>query len=165
MGMPLPDLLAEVEARLERMGFELVEGGWVGSPRRPIFRIRMDLPDSVPGKGGVNIDQCAAVSRELEPWLDAHPEVPERYVLEVSSPGVERPLTREADFHRFAGERVAVKGDGPLAGRARRLEGVLLGLEEGEAGSRRIRLKLDNGDEVTIPREEISRAHLVYSWD
>lgn len=90
--------------------------------------------------------------------------LPERYVLEVSSPGVERPLVRARDFERFAGEEVAVKGDGPLLeGRARRLEGVLLGLASGEAGER-IRLRLPDGDEVEIPRESVTGAHLVYRW-
>jgi len=165
MGMPLPDLLAEVEARLERMGFELVEGGWVGSPRRPIFRIRMDLPDSVPGKGGVNIDQCAAVSRELEPWLDAHPEVPERYVLEVSSPGVERPLTRPRDWERFKGNPVRIKGTDLPGGRGNRLEGELLGLEDEEVAGAVVALRLDDGLEIRIPLDRIQKAHLIYRWD
>ena len=72
MAIPLPDLLDELEARLQGMGFEVVEAAWVGSLRRPILRIKMDLPDSVPGHGGVTVDHCARVSRELEPWLDDH---------------------------------------------------------------------------------------------
>jgi ribosome maturation factor RimP len=165
MAIPLPDLVAEVEDRLERMGFELVEAGWVGSPRRPILRIRMDLPDSLPGEGGVSIDQCAEVSRELEPWLDAHPEVPERYVLEVSSPGVERPLTRPRDWERFKGNPALVKGRDFPGDLGNRLEGEILGLEEEEGGRTAALLLLDNGETVRIPLERIQKAHLIYRWD
>lgn len=165
MGKEVPEIHRELEARVADLGFDLVEVEWAGSTRRPIVRLRVDRPDVVPGSGGITVDECATVSRRLEEWLDGHPSMPEKYVLEVSSPGVDRPLTRERDFERFAGERVAVKGSGTLAGRARRLEGELLGVGEGEKGSREVRLRLDNGDEVGIPMEEISGAHLVFSWD
>ena len=165
VAIPLPDLVGEVEARLERMGFELVEAAWVGSAGRPILRIRMDLPDSVPGKGGVSVEQCARASRDLQPWLDAHPEVPERYVLEVSSPGVERPLTRSRDWERFKGNPVLVKGKGFPGGRGDRLQGDLLGLEEDEGGKAVVALLLEDGEQVRIPLDRIQKAHLVYRWD
>ena len=165
MAIPLPDLVAEVDIRLERMGYELVEAGWVGSPRRPILWVKMDRPDSVPGEGGVSIDQCAEVSRELEPWLDAHPEVPERYVLEVSSPGVERPITRKRDWERFKGNPALVKGRDLPGDRGNRLEGEILGLEEAEAETAAVLLLLDDGETVRIPLERIQKAHLIYRWD
>jgi len=165
VAIPLPDLVDEVEARLERLGFELVEAQWVGSAGRPILRIRMDLPDSVPGERSVSVDQCAVVSRELEPWLDAHPEVPEWYVLEVSSPGVERPLTRPNDWKRFKGSTVMVKGRDFPGGKGNRLEGDLLGLEEDEGGEALVALLLENGERVRIPLDRIQKAHLIYRWD
>jgi ribosome maturation factor RimP len=165
VAIPLPDLVREIDVRLERMGFELVDAVWAGSPRRPILRIRMDLPDSVPGKGGVSVAQCAEVSRALEPWLDEHPGIPERYVLEISSPGVERPLTRERDWTRFRGQIVRVKGKDLPAGGGRRLEGELLGLEEGERGEMEISILLANGERIRIPRDRIEEAHLVYRWN
>lgn len=165
MAIPLPDVVDEVEARLDRMGYELVEARWVGSPRRPILRIRMDLPDSVPGVRGVTVDQCAEVSRELEPWLDALPEVPERYVLEVSSPGVERPLTKPGDWDRFKGNPVLVKGEDFPGEKGNRLEGDLLGLEEGEGGEALVALLLEDGERVLIPLDRIRKAHLVFRWD
>jgi ribosome maturation factor RimP len=164
MAIPLPDLVGQLDLRLERMGFELVEAAWVGSPRRPILRVKMDLPDAVPGKGGVSIDQCAAVSRALEPWLDEHPEIPERYVLEVSSPGVDRPLTRVRDWERFRGHRAVVKGKDLRGVHAGRVEGEILGVESGEEGDPRIALRLPSGERVLIPWEGIERAHLVYEW-
>lgn len=164
MGKVIPEVQRELDAKVAELGFDLVEVEWAGSSRRPIIRLRVDRPDAVPGETGITVDQCAAVSRGLEPWLDEHPAVPEKYVIEVSSPGVDRPLTRIRDFQRFAGERVAVKGGAVLAGRARRLEGELLGLTE-EGGAETIRLRLDNGDEVEVDRSELTGAHIVYRWD
>ena len=165
MAVPLPDVVAEVEARLERQGFELVEARWVGSKKRPILRVRMDLPDSIPGEGGVTVDQCAEMSRELEPWLDAHPDVPDWYVLEVSSPGVERPLVRPRDWRRFKGNAALVKGRDLPGGRGNRLEGEILGLEEKDGGEAVVALLLEDGEEVRIPLDRIDTAHLVFRWD
>ena len=67
------------------------------------------------------------------------------------------------DFERFRGKRVAVKGPAPLVGRATRLEGELLGLAGG-TGEERVRLRLPGGDEVEIPRSQITGAHLVFEW-
>lgn len=161
MATPVAEVTEQLDDRVAALGFELVELEWAGSSRRPIIRIRVDRRE---GEGAITVDECAVVSRGLEPWLDELEALPERYVLEVSSPGVERPLVRPRDFRRFAGQEVAVKGDGPLLeGRARRLEGVLLGLASDEAGER-IRLRLPDGEEVEIPRESVKGAHLVYRW-
>lgn len=151
----------ELAARIEALGFELVELERGGSRTRPVLRIRMDRPDAEPGQG-VTLDDCAAVSRALEPMLDARENLGEKYVLEVSSPGVERPLVRPRDFERFAGHEVALIGQAPLAGRGRRLEGELLGYaaDDGEA----VRLRLGDGDVVDIPRDEVARAHLIFRW-
>lgn len=157
-----PEIEHELETRITNLGFELVDVRWGGSSRRPSLRVRIDRPGSSPGHG-VTVDDCATVSRALEPWLDAREDLPERYVLEVSSPGVDRPLVRDRDYERFRGERVAVKGHDVLAGRARRLEGELLGLEEKD-GDAAVRLRLPDGDEVSIPRAEIAGANLVFTW-
>lgn len=161
-------LEAALEARIDELGFELVRLERAGSRARPILRLAIDRPDSVPGETGVSLDDCTRVSRALEPWLDSLEGLSSSYVLEVSSPGVERPLVRARDFERFAGREVAVQGKATLAGRARRLEGVLLGLkhteEDGEGGERVV-LRLPDGDEVEIPRAEITDAHLIYRWD
>ena len=161
MARPLPEVAGALETRVEELGYELVDLEWAGSSGRPLIRIRIDRPDA--GPGGVTVDDCARVSRALEPWLDELERLPERYVLEVSSPGVDRPLRRARDFERFAGKKVAVKGPTPLAGRATRLEGELLGLVQAE-GEERVRLRLPGGDVVEIPRGEITGAHLVFEW-
>ncbi|HEX6940155.1 MAG TPA: ribosome maturation factor RimP [Longimicrobiales bacterium] len=161
--MAANELEQELESRIEALGYEFVELERTGSRTRPILRIRIDRPDAAPGKG-VTLEDCARVTRELEPYLDARPELGGRYVLEVSSPGVERPLVRPRDFERFAGREVALRGRVPLAGRDRRLQGELLGLSGG-AGRERIRLRLEDGEVVEVPREEVARAHLVFRWE
>lgn len=152
-----------LEERTEALGFELVELERTGAKNRPVLRLRVDRPDSEPGKG-VGLEDCARISRALEEYLDALPTMPGNYVLEVSSPGVERPLVRRRDFERFAGHEVLLKGYAPLAGRDRRLQGELLGLVVGP-DSERVRLRLGDGEEVEVPREEIARANLVFRWN
>jgi ribosome maturation factor RimP len=158
----IPEIERELEGRVRALGFQLVDVRWGGSTRRPSLRVRIDLTDSRPGEG-VTVADCAGVSRSLEPWLDGREDLPERYVLEVSSPGVDRPLVRDGDYERFRGERVAVKGHDILAGRARRLEGELLGLDGSERESV-VRLRLPDGNEVRIPRADIAGANLVFTW-
>ena len=159
----VPEIDRELESRVADQGFELVDVRWAGSKNRPILRVRIDRPDSDMGRG-VTVDECAVVSRVLEGWLDTHDGVPDRYVLEVSSPGVDRPLVRDRDFQRFRGQQVALKGHDVLAGRARRLEGELLGLDSGEGEAGAVRLRLPDGDEVSVPRSSIAGANLVFTW-
>jgi ribosome maturation factor RimP len=157
------DVLARELGRLvQDLGFELVELESAGSPTRPVIRLRVDWPDSAPGHG-VTIDDCAHVSRAAESLLDERLETGGRYVIEVSSPGVERPLVRPRDFERFAGREVVLKGHGTLLNRARRLQGELLGMVE-RGGEECIRLRLSEGEEVEVPRREVARAHLVFRW-
>jgi ribosome maturation factor RimP len=155
------DAIAElIGRRVEAMGFELVELERAGNAKRPILRVYLDRPDSRPGEPGVSLEDCTAVSRALEPELDAREDLSEHYVLEVSSPGVDRPLTRPRDYERFAGEVVALRGKAALAGRAKRLQGTLLGLRGDRAA-----VRLAEGDEVEIPLGEIDRANLVFQWE
>jgi ribosome maturation factor RimP len=156
-------LTAEIERRIDDLGFELVELERVGSKARPILRAYIDRPDSRPGEPGVSLDDCARVSRALEPFLDEREDLSPRYVLEVSSPGVERPLVRRRDWERFAGSEVRLKGKAPLAGRDRRLEGVLVGIS-GAEGEERVRLRLPDGEEVEVALAEVSGANLVFRW-
>jgi ribosome maturation factor RimP len=104
------------------------------------------------------------VSRELEAYLDTREGLSERYTLEVSSPGVERPLVRRRDFERFSGQPVALRGRTSLAERGRRLEGELLGVIDRE-GAELVQVRLKNGEEVEVPRVDIERAHLVFTWE
>jgi ribosome maturation factor RimP len=155
-------LVGIIDARVEALGYEVVELERAGSRHRPILRLRIDRPAGNEATG-ITHEDCRAVSRDLEELLDARADlIAPTYVIEVSSPGVERPLVRAADFERFAGRPVVLQGSAPLAGRARRLEGELLGLG-GEAEDS-VRMRLENGEEIEVPRAEITRAQLAFHW-
>lgn len=157
------EITTEIEARVEDLGYELVEIRWGGSSSRPMLKLRVDKQNSE-HVGGVTVDECAAVSRALEPYLDEREDLSDRYVLEVSSPGVDRPLVRPRDFSRFRGEQVAVKGKEALLGRSTRLEGELLGLVGEGTADEAVHLRLQDGEEVRVPRSEIRKTHLVFTW-
>lgn len=166
MARPIPEVESDLERRVRGLDYDLVDVEWAGSDRRPILRIRIDHLDlDLAESRGVTVDECAEVSQALEPWLDEMEEVPAQYTLEVSSPGVDRPLNRARDFMRFIGREIAVKGPEVLAGRATYLEGELIGLEEEPEGPGSVLLRLPGGDEVRIPRDEISGAHLIFRWE
>ncbi len=108
-------------------------------------------------QGGVNIDDCAAVSRHLSAWLDVENPIPGHYRLEVSSPGVDRPLKKAADFQRFVGEqahielRAAVDGRKHLRGALLAMDGNMVVIREPD-GERRIALA------------DIAKAKLIPQW-
>jgi ribosome maturation factor RimP len=154
-------LREEIEEEVERLGYELVDLERAGSRARPILRLRIDRVTEV--DGGVTVEDCKVVSRALETRLDERSDLSPRYVLEVSSPGVERPLVRRRDFERFAGREIAVHSKQELLPGARRVEGELLGIEEVD-GVERIRLRTARGEELSLPREQATRVHLVFRW-
>ena len=160
MGPTRPNIRREAERRLLDLGIDLVSMDWAGSRSRPVVRFRIER--SPMGDPPVTVDDCARVSRALESWLDEHEEIPERYVLEVSSPGVERPLSRLKDWERFTGESVAVVGHGVLAERSSRLEAKLLGLDLEPEPT--VRLRLGDGADVDVLLEDIKGAHLLFNW-
>lgn len=129
-------ILREVESLLEPGEIELVDVETAGSRRGLIVRVLVDRP------GGITLDDCARLSRALGDQFEAKELIRGRYVLEVSSPGIDRPLRRPEDYERFSGESVEVltyekidgrhKHMGTLSGLDPRKEAVLLELEEGE---------------------------------
>lgn len=139
---------------VEDEGFDLVAVELLGRPGRWILRITIDRPAGPSDPhGGVTIDDCSRVSRMLSAVLDAEDPVPGAYKLEVSSPGMERPIQRLEDFHRFSGFRVRIRrssGDG-----RKRLKGRLLGVKDGRVG-----VATSDGESWLGP-EEIERAHLL----
>lgn len=131
------------------MGYELVGVQWHGrGGTSGLVRIYIDHPD------GIRLDDCSAVSRQLGALLDVEDPVPGRYDLEVSSPGLDRPLLTLAHFERFVGHKARLKLTEKLQDR-RRLEGVLAGVQ-GEV------ILLDVGGEgYAIPFRIIDTANLV----
>jgi ribosome maturation factor RimP len=104
----LSDTLVEAfRTRLEALGFDLADLRIGGTPNRPLVQVRIDCPPRA-----VTVDDCATASRGLEAWLDAGGPLGNRYVLEVSSPGIERPVRWHRHWLRFVGRDVNVRVPG-----------------------------------------------------
>lgn len=144
-----------VRAELDVLGYDLVELRRGGTGRRPVVDVRIDRRDG----GNVSIDDCAHVSRALEPRLDASGLVGPQYVLEVSSPGVERPLRSAADWRRFAGRPASVVSTA-LGGRA---EVEVMGTEVKD-GIERAVMRDARGTELRIALGDVKEARLVFRW-
>jgi ribosome maturation factor RimP len=112
-------LRAMLAPGVEALGFELVDVELAGSPQHPTVRVYIDSPR------GVTVDDCADVSHQLSAILDVEDPIPGSYTLEVSSPGLDRPLVRPEDFRRFRGETVRLRTLVPLEGR-RNFKGVIV---------------------------------------
>jgi ribosome maturation factor RimP len=136
------DLRTLIEPTLAGMGYEMVALERVG---RGLLRLYIDKPE------GINLDDCVRVSNQLTRLFMVENVDYDR--LEVSSPGLDRPLVKEADFLRFAGERANVRLHSPLEGR-KRFTGVLRGLTDGV-----LQLEMD-GVMVAIPLAEVDSARL-----
>ena len=137
---------------------ELVDLELAGTRGRPIVRAYVDT------EGGVTLDACARLSRRIEAALEEAGAVPETYVLEVSSPGIERPLTRRSHFERFAGKDVDVRLHAKKGGRKRFL-GVLETIEDRPDGGWAIVVRdADGEDRWTFESHEIARARLHVKW-
>ena len=113
-------LLGLVKQEVEARGFELVDFRQAGSPGRPVLQIRADRPTSEPG-AGITTDECATLSRALERRLEDAGAVGTTYVLEVSSPGIERPVRFIEHWRSLVGRRVRVRAEGSRGGRRRSL--------------------------------------------
>lgn len=145
---------------LEPLGLELFELRLGGTKGRPVLDVRIDRIDGEK----VTVDDCARASRAIEARLDAASFAGARYVLEVSSPGVERPLRNAADFRRFAGREAVVTNDavegGPDAGsREVRITGV-----EGGDGEEIIVAEDGSGKSLRIPMRAVRKARLAFNW-
>jgi ribosome maturation factor RimP len=144
---------AEVEQliapALEAMGYDIVRVQLSGGDS-----LRLQIMAERRSDGSMNVDDCAEVSRAVAAILDVEDPIDSAYTLEVSSPGIDRPLTRLADFDRFAGFEARIETGQPVEGR-RRFRGRLLG-SRGE----NIALVCDD-DEITLPFAELQKAKLV----
>ena len=148
-----PELLEVIEPIVTDHGLEIVDADLVGGGGRRRLRVVVDTPQ---GDGLVTVGDCAAVSREIGHALDIADLVSGAYVLEVSSPGVDRVLGREKDFERCVGRRIAIETRAPMDGR-RNFRGELLAFEGGE-----VRVQTESGS-VEIPFEAVARAHAIYA--
>ena len=139
---------ALVRPILEEEGLELVEVEFKRGAKRSFLRLFIDKP------GGVTIDDCSVVSTQLGDLLDVEDLIPNRYILEVSSPGADRPLKRPEDYERFLGRLVKVTVRNPAEGK-KHLLGRLVAFSRGK-----VTLDVPSEGSVTISLDEIERARL-----
>lgn len=145
------DLLRRIEdivaPTIVGMGFELVR---VHLSRGGTLQVMIEPADGRP----MDVEDCANVSRALSAVLDVEDPITSAYTLEVSSPGIDRPLTRAKDYVRWTGHMARLETTEPVEGR-RRFKGTLLGLEDGI-----VKLRLEGGEETGVPLSAVSRAKL-----
>jgi ribosome maturation factor RimP len=139
-----------IEPVVAAMGYALVRVT-VSGGNSPVLQVMVERAD----ERSMTVEDCAEISRAVSAVLDVEDPIAGAYRLEVSSPGIDRPLVKPADFERFAGEVAKVETIAPVDGR-KRFQGKLLGISGGA-----VRLKLDEGAEVALPLDTVRRAKLV----
>jgi len=151
MRVTVDGLRSVLEPGIRALGFELVDIEYTTAGGRNVLRIYIDHPE------GITVDNCATVSRQVSAVLDVEDPIPEQYVLEVSSPGIDRPLVKREDFERYAGETVKVRMSEAVSGR-KNFKGTLVGVE-GNA----VLVDVDK-ERYSLPMARIERARLVPRW-
>ncbi len=137
-----------IEAPSQALGFDIVRVRYM-TGGRPTLQIMAERPD-----GSMNVEDCTQLSRTLSAVLDVEDPIRGEYDLEISSPGIDRPLVRERDFERYAGFEAKVELATPQEGQ-RRFRGLLQGLDEGL-----VVLQTDQGT-AYLPFDDIDNAKLV----
>lgn len=143
-----PRLRQLLEPAVTLMGCELVAIEYFPQGGGSTLRIYIDR------EGGITVDDCERVSRQVSAVLDVEDPISGHYMLEVSSPGLDRPLTSARDFERFSGHEVKLRTDIPVDGQ-RNFKGLLQGVRDGQ-----VVLDVD-GREVALPLGRIEKARLV----
>jgi len=141
-------LLRLLEPVIEALGYELVELEFHPQGRGGLLRIYLDR------EGGIGVDDCERASRQVSSVLDVEDPIPGTYTLEVSSPGLDRPLRKAEDYARFAGQRAKLELLLPRDGR-RRFSGTLRGIEGSE-----VQIEVD-GVIYRLPLADIGKARLI----
>ncbi len=132
------------------MGYELVRITILGR-ERPTVQIMADRADGAQ----INVEDCETISHQVSAMIDVEDPIPGAWNLEVSSAGIDRPLTRAKDWNRFAGHLARAETQFPVGGR-KRFSGIVLGADDEIA-----RMRLDDGTEVELKLAELRRAKLV----
>jgi ribosome maturation factor RimP len=152
----LSDSLVEAfRTRVDALGFDLADLRIGGTPNRPLVQVRIDVVEDGRDRG-VTVEDCAAVSRALQQWLDREGPFGPRYVLEVSSPGMDRPLRWHRHWARFVGQDVHARLPGKGRVRAR-----IVAVPDADT----VVLDPEGGDRVTVKLAEIRDARLAVDWE
>ncbi len=145
------ELRALLEPAVTALGFELVGVEFIRA-KQGVLRVYIDREQ------GITVDDCKAVSHQVSGILDVEDPIRGQYALEVSSPGLDRPLYQMKDFERFAGHEIAVQLTAAVNGR-RKFQGTLMGLRDDQ-------VVLQMGEEeLVVALDEIDRARLVPDFD
>ena len=175
MRKDVQDLWLLAEPYIRDAGFDLIEVQFGREPHGAVVRLFIDRPppegenpEGAKADGGgdaagtgtelIGVDDCERVSRDISAALDVADRIPYAYQLEVSSPGLDRPLRRERDFARFVGESARVRLEAGVEGR-RNFSGTIRGAKDG-----RVEIACD-GRSYELPIDDIVRANLVPDWD
>lgn len=142
-----------VEPFVKTQGLELVDVEYVKEGENWILRVFIERPE-----GEVDLGDCEKVSKFLSERLDTDDPIKESYILEVSSPGLERPLKKLSDYDRFINEMVTIKTYGPINGE-KEFTGILTS-RQGEE----IKIKKKEGEELIVPFKKIASAHLTVDF-
>jgi ribosome maturation factor RimP len=150
------DLWLLAEPHVRDLGFDLIEVQYGREATGMVLRLYIDRAE---GTGGtVSHEDCEKVSRDVSAALDVANSIPSAYQLEVSSPGIDRPLRRERDFARFVGESARIRLNDGVEGR-RNFSGTIQAAKDG-----RVEIACD-GRSYELPIDDIARANLVPNWE
>ncbi len=152
MGQQSVKIAAMIEPSLDALGYELVGVEYVAQGKHSLLRIYIDASE------GVDVNDCQKASHQISGVLDVEEPLSGHYTLEVSSPGLERPLFTAQHYERFAGERAEVKMHTPVDGQ-RKFVGQLAGVEDNK-----LLLNLENEQSVSLSLADIDKAKLKPEW-
>ena len=162
--MATGDVISTVRAIATRVaesyGLEIFDVQWRREASGMVLRVQIDRPGSsgATAEDSVSVDDCAKVSRDLSAIFDVDDVVPSQYTLEVSSPGLDRPLTREEDYRRFAGRRAKLVMKEKIDGQGY-FKGTLGGVEDGP-GEKIVLIEGEDRRTHRVPLNVITRANL-----
>lgn len=151
MAQASAQLQAIIEPAVSALGFELIGIEHLAQGRHSLLRIYIDHED------GIDVENCAEVSRQVSGVLDVEDPISGEFTLEVSSPGLDRPLFSEAHFLRYSGSLADIRTRAPLDGR-RRFKGRMNGVADGK-----VLIEVD-GVEYAVPLDGIEKANLIHEW-
>jgi ribosome maturation factor RimP len=144
-------LQAIIEPAVTALGYELVGIEYISQGKHSVLRVYIDQEE------GITVDDCAAVSHQVSAVLDVEDPIKGVYTLEVSSPGLDRPLFSEAHYERYLGNMAEIRLRSPVDGR-RKFKGRLQAVRDGQ-----VEIEVD-GERHTLALDNVEKAHLVHEW-